>query len=106
MRLFRTAPKERALTTMLRHMEQGRFVDAWRALKQHDDPTPVPPHALERLGRWLADRGEFKKAVLPLRTFLDTYANHQDRPTVVTGLATCLKHLGKAKEAKRVEAAS
>ena len=106
MRRFRTAPKERALTAMLRHMEHGRFVEAWRSLKHHDGPELVPPNALERLGRWLADRGEFKKAVLPLRTFLDSYANHQDRPTVVTGLATCLKRMGKAKEAKRVESAT
>ena len=103
MRLFRSTSRERALTTMLRCMEHGRFLDAWKALKKHDAELPVPPHALSRLGRWLADRGELKKAVLPLRTFLDTYPNHQDRATVVSGLALCLKQLGKTKEAERVE---
>ena len=63
----------------------------------------MPPHALERLGRVLADSGDFKKSVLPLRLFLDTYANHQDRPTVVKGLALCLRRMGKVKEAERVE---
>ena len=93
------------MTAMLRAMEQGRFVDAWRALKLHDGDIPAPPHALERLGRWLAEHGEHKKAVLPLRAFLDTYANHQDRPLVVRGLSLCLKQLGKRKEAERVEGA-
>lgn len=104
MRLFRSASKERALTVMLRNMEQGRFVDAWKALRKDDGALPVPPHALARLGRWLADRGEYKKAMLPLRRFLDTYPKHQDRATVVAGLSSCLKQLGKAKEADRVEA--
>ena len=105
MRLFRTAARERALTLMLRSMEQGKFLDAWKALRKDDKSLPVPPHALARLGRWLADRGEYKKAVLPLRLFLDTYPKHQDRASVVGGLATCLKQLGKAKEAEKVEAA-
>lgn len=104
MRLFRTTSRECALTTMLRCMEHGRFLDAWKSLRKHDDALPVPPHALSRLGRWLADRGEFKKAVLPLRRFLDTYPKHQDRATVVQGLALCLKQMGKVKEAERVEA--
>jgi len=104
MRLFRSSPRERALTTMLRCMERGRFNEAWKSLRKHDDELPVPPHALSRLGRWLADRGEHKKAVLPLRTFLDTYPKHQDRATVVQGLALCLKRIGKVKEAERVEA--
>jgi Flp pilus assembly protein TadD len=91
---------------MLRNMEQGRFLDAWKALRKDDATLPVPPHALARLGRWLADRGEYKRAVLPLRLFLDTYPKHQDRATVVAGLSACLKQLGKSKEAGRVEAAS
>ena len=103
MRLFRSTSREQALTTMLRCMEHGRFVEAWKCLRKHDDALPVPPHALSRLGRWLADRGEHKKAVLPLRTFLDTYPKHQDRATVVQGLAFCLKRIGKPKEAERIQ---
>ena len=91
---------------MLRCMEQGRFVDAWKALRRDDGALPVPPHALARLGRWLADRGEYKKAVVPLRLFLDTYPRHQDRASVVQGLSSCLKQLGRTKEAERVEAAN
>jgi len=106
MRLFRSTPKDRALTAMLRAMEQGKFLEAWKELRKHDTgELPVPPHALSRLGRWLAEKGEPKKAVLPLRTFLDTYPNHQDRATVVTGLAACLKQAGRKKEAAQVEAA-
>ena len=104
MRLFKTAARERALTTMLRAMEHGRFLDAWKALKKHDGELPVPPHALERLGRWLADRGEPRKAALPLRMFLDAYPNHQDRATVTHGLAACLRKAGKNREASRLEA--
>ena len=102
MRLFRTAPAERPLTVMLRHMEHGRFAEAWRALKQDKQQLPAPPHALARLGRWLADRGEFKKAVLPLSRFLETYPNHQDRPVVQNDLAVCFKKLGKVKEAAKL----
>ena len=103
MRLFRTAPKEPALTAMLRHMEHGRFMEAQKSLRKCDQALPVPPHALARLGRWLGDRGEYKKAVVPLRLFLDTYPNHQDRPSVAQGLALCLTRLGKIKEAEKVE---
>jgi len=85
-------------------MEHGRFPEAWKALRRHDGKLPVPPHALSRLGRWLADRGEHKRAIVPLRMFLETYPNHLDRPTVVQGLAACLRQVGKAKEAARVEA--
>ncbi|MEM8883076.1 MAG: hypothetical protein AAGD14_03315 [Planctomycetota bacterium] len=103
MRLFRNTPKERPLTTMLREMEHGRFLEAWRALNKDTSETVYPPHALSRLGRWLADHDEAKKALLPLRRFLDTYPQHLDRPQVAQGLTLCLRHLGKLKEAERVE---
>jgi len=102
MRLFRTAPSERPLTTMLREMEHGRFVEAWRALRRDSGALPAPPHALARLGRWLAEQGEFKKAALPLQRFLDLYPNHQDRAVVRRDLAICLKRLGKTKQAARL----
>jgi Flp pilus assembly protein TadD len=87
---------------MLRHMEHGRFKEAWRALRLDKGELPAPPHALARLGRWLADRGEYKKAALPLRRFLDTYPNHQDVAVVENDLACCLKRLGKTKELARL----
>lgn len=90
------------MTTMLRHMEHGRFVDAWRALRRDKQELPAPPQALARLGRVLADRGEFKKAILPLQRFLDTYPRHQDRAVVQRDLAMCLKRLGRLKDAQRV----
>ena len=87
---------------MLRSMEYGRFVDAWRALRRDTGELPVPPHALARLGRWLADRGDYKKAVLPLRRFGELYPAHQDRDVVRNDLALCLQRMGKLKEAAKL----
>ena len=102
MRLFRTAPSERPLTTMLREMERGHFVDAWKALNRDSGELPAPPHALARLGRVLAERGNFKKAAVPLERFLATYPNHQDRAVVQRDLALCLQRMGKAKAAAKL----
>ena len=78
--------------------------DGDRAVVCKHDGT-VTAHVAERTPtgwRWLADRGEFKKATLPLQQFLDTYPAHQDRAVVRNDLAVCLKRLGKDREAAKL----
>jgi len=87
--LFRTPrPQlEPFVTTMLRHMEHGEFVEAFKALRR-GGPGPVPPpHALWRLGRWLLEQERPKDARLPLKRFLEIYRAHQDRAAVERDLA-------------------
>jgi len=113
MRLFRTAQRERAVTAMLRHMENRRFTAALRALKRYEEgPTP-PPHALIRLGRWLIERGRARAALRPIRLFLRLYPGHQDRLQVLYDLVRALSAAGKtaaakaaAEEAKRMVGAA
>ncbi len=108
MRLFRASGVDHPTTGMLRNMEQGRFVDALRALRGYREGPLPPPHALARLGRWHLERGKPKHAALPLRLFLDLYPAHQDGPEVKRDLANALAQLGRTGEARGVlrEAAS
>jgi hypothetical protein len=101
MRLFRSPPKDHPVTSMLRCMEHGDFVDAFRELKRrgrHDEIVP-PPHALWRLGRWLAEKGHGKRAVVAFKLFLDLYPRHLDREKVMIDLARVLAALGRTREA-------
>jgi hypothetical protein len=72
---------------MLRHMENGRFARALRALRQLNGDPPPPPHALWRLGRWFLEKDRARRARRPLRLFLELYPAHQDRPEVMRDLA-------------------
>ena len=87
---------------MLRHMENGRFDEAYRALKRYREGPLPPPHALWRLGRWLADKGRPKQAKRALKLFLDLYPNHQDRPFVLRDLALTHNALGENEDAAAV----
>jgi len=84
-------------------MEQGRFQEAYRTLKRVEPPCskgPLPPpHALWRLGRWLADKGRRRRARLPFRLFLELYPHHEDRPEVLRDLALVENSLGRHREA-------
>ena len=83
MGLFGNKRREFVVTTLLRHMEDGRFADALRLLRKQDDGPVPPPHVLWRLGRWSLDKAKPKLALFPLRLFLRLYPNHQDRPDVL-----------------------
>lgn len=104
MRLFWTSPGGHSVTEMLRHMEHGRFVPAYRALRRYRTGPVPPPHALWRLGRWLLDKGRVKKARLPLETFLRLYPHHQDQPEVRLDLARVLQATGATDEAQKMVA--
>jgi len=84
-------------------MERGRFQEAYRTLKRVESPCshgPLPPpHALWRLGRWLAEKRRPRRARLPLRIFLELYPHHQDRPEVMRDLALVENSLGRHEEA-------
>jgi tetratricopeptide (TPR) repeat protein len=99
MRLFRSAPGEHPTTMMLRNLELGRFDEAYKALKRYRDTPPPPPHALWRLGRWLAEHDRPKQAKLAFKLFLDLYPNHGDKPAVLRDLALAHKALGEHEEA-------
>jgi hypothetical protein len=75
---------------MLRHMENGRFLQALRELRRLNGDPPPPPHTLWRLGRWCLDKGKPRRARRPLRLFLELYPGHQDRPEVMRDLARAL----------------
>lgn len=98
MRLFRSGPREHCVASMLRHMEDRAFDEAYRELKRYRDGPVPPPHALWRLGRWLLEKGRAKQAKLALRLFLDIYHAHQDRREVMLDLALALKALGQEEE--------
>ena len=100
MGLFGNKRREFVVTTLLRHMEDGRFADALRLLRKQDDGPVPPPHVLWRLGRWSLDKAKPKLALFPLRLFLRLYPNHQDRPDVLRDLAGALKCSGKHAEAE------
>lgn len=102
MRLFGTASAERPVTALLRHMENGRFLPALKALRRYRGGPPPPPHALHRLGRWLAEQGRAKAALRPLRLFLELYPGHQDRALVVQDLARALHAAGKRRLARQL----
>ena len=89
---------------MLRHMENDDFLDAHRELKRVKDGPIPPPHALWRLGRWLAEKGHARKARLPLERFLDLYKSHQDRPRVMLDLARVLVQVGQRDKALKLKA--
>ncbi|MCZ6786423.1 MAG: hypothetical protein O7E54_04575 [Planctomycetota bacterium] len=101
MGLFKRSRREPAVTTMLRHMERGRFVDASRYVrKAGEDGPPPPPHALWRLGRWLLDMRHGKNACEPFELFLALYPAHGDRPEVMRDLARALALRGKRQQAQ------
>jgi len=102
MRLFRSGTGEHPVTEMLRHMEHGRFEEAGLALARYRDGFLPPPHALWRLGRWLAQRGHTRQAKLALKLFADLYHAHGDRPQVLTDLAKVLRALGEKQQAAEV----
>ena len=90
-----------AVMEMLRHMENGRFVDAIRALRRHqlDHRRPPPPHALARLGAIMLEMGRPGDAELPLRLFLRHYKSNLDRHEVVRNLGRTLEVIGQEEEA-------
>ena len=101
MGLFKRSRREPAVTTMLRHMERGRFVDASKYVrKAGEDGPPPPPHALWRLGRWLLEKRRGRNAREPLELFLALYPAHGDRPEVMRDLARALARCGKRQQAQ------
>jgi len=104
MRLFRGSRREYAVTTMLRHMEHGRFPQALRALRRWRAGPWPPPHALWRLGRWCLEKSRPRWAKRPLEIFLELYPGHQDRPEVMRDLARA--HGGPKGQSLAVEALS
>jgi len=83
-------------------MEYGRMDEAYRALKRFRDGPVPPPHALWRLGRWLAEQKRPKRAKLAFKLFLDLYSGHQDRYAVMRDLALAHQALGEHDEARAV----
>ena len=96
---IRSRSRERTITTFLRHMERGRFLEAAKTLRKDKRCAP-PPHCLWRLGRWCLDKQKPKDALLPLKLFLSLYPNHLDRPAVMHDLARTLALLGKRRDAE------
>ena len=82
-------------------MEEGRYLDAYKALKQVRTAPVPPPHALWKLGIWLAKEGNFRRARLPLQRFVELYKKHQDRAAVLLDLAREMKELGKIDQARQ-----
>jgi hypothetical protein len=100
MRTFRAPPGEHAVTAMVRHMEHGRFAEAGEALESYSGGHLPPPHALWRLGRWLAQNRQPRRAKLALKLFVDLYHAHEDRPQVLSDLARVHLALGERDEAR------
>ncbi len=100
MRLFSSPAGEHPVTAMLRHMEDGRFADAGKALEGYEGGFLPPPHALWHLGRHLFRSGATKQAKLALKLFVDLYHGHADRAQVLHDLARVHVALGEAEEAK------
>ena len=92
--------RERTITTFLRHMERGQFLEAAKTLRKDKRNCAPPPHCLWRLGRWCLDKQKPKDARLPLELFLSLYPNHLDRPAVMHDLARTLARLNKRREAE------
>jgi len=106
MRLFRSQAEEAdttlPVTAFLRHLEEARPGEAYKALKQVREGPDPPPHALWRLGRVLLERARPKHARLPLQMFVDLYPRHGDRPAVLRDLALALVRSGRVAEATAV----
>ena len=100
MRLFRSPAGEHPTTSMLRHMERGRFAEAGKALGDYRGGFLPPPHALWHLGRQLFRHGATQQAKRALKLFLDLYHGHADRAQVLHDLARVHVALGEAEEAK------